>query len=449
MNDNERRTDGGIKPGKSFETREARADQGCFGIKWLRGALLLGLSGGAAVCLIAGCAGAGREPDHKQQVHHRPERRPPPEMPPIPVPSARPIFWEKIYRSAGDHGKPPSVYITNAAPQTVILGPHDAEREFLTVRNLNLVAGTNPLTLLMVNTGTEHPLHILGSCSIHTNAAIMVRNSALVVDGTLRVSGRLDLVRGDIAVNSDLLVEGSSDAPAEVHVLGGTLIVTNEHHTARLIIGLNGNGSFYLDGGTIVADFLQVTGKQSNRFVFKSGNVIPGCVSITNGGAFTVGDGATLTLSNPCTYFSGGLIISANGTVTGSGSIAGNVANYGTISAGQSDLTFAPFNNSPSAVTNWGNMYMTNGGNLIFKETVLDYAPASIRTVSPNQQGVGRTIWFRSIGGLVHTLQYKNSLSDINWTDLTSTNGNGLDISLTDPAPTGNARFYHIQVTQP
>jgi hypothetical protein len=234
-----------------------------------------------------------------------------------------------------------------------------------------------------------------------------------------------------------------------VHVHGGTLTVTNEHHTARLIIGLNdGEGSFHLDGGTIVADFLQVTGKQSNRFVFKSGNVIPCGVSVTNGSAFTVGDGATLNLSAGCiNHFSGGLIIAANGTVTGSGTIDGDVANYGTISAGQSDLTFAPLNYT-SAVTNWGSMYMTNGGNLIFQGTVLDYAPAPIRTITPNQQGGGRTIWFSSIGGLKHILEYKNSLGDANWTPLGSTTGTGLAISLTDPAPTANARFYHIRVTQ-
>jgi hypothetical protein len=369
-------------------------------------------------------------------------------MPPVPVNPARPILWEKGYWWEGNRGKAPSVYITNAAPQTVILGPHDAEREYLTVRDLHLVAGPNPLTLLMVNTGTERPLHVMDSLSISTNASLWLRNAELFVGGPTIVSGKLDVADANITVNSDVRIEGTPNAPAEVHVRGGRFTVTNEQHNARLIIGLNGEGSFYLDGGTVVADFLQVTGKLSNRFVFNSGNVIPGCVSITNGTAFTVGAGATLNVPAGCTSaFSGGLIISANGTVTGSGTIDGNVANNGTISAGQSDLTFAPIA-YPSTVINWGSMYSTNGGNLIFNGNVVDNVPAPIMAISPNQQGGGRTIWFRSIGGLMHTLQYKNSLSDPNWTNSTSTKGNGLVISLTDPAPTVNARFYHIQVTQ-
>jgi len=54
-----------------------------------------------------------------------------------------------------------------------------------------------------------------------------------------------------------------------------------------------------------------------------------------------------------------------------------------------------------------------------------------------------------SLGGLTHTLEYKNDLSEPDWMPLTSTNGTGENLLLTDPVPTDKARYYHIGVKQP
>ena len=235
------------------------------------------------------------------------------------------------------------------------------------------------------------------------------------------------------------------------------LSVTNAQHDARLIIGLSGRGDFYLDGGTVEADFLQVANNRKNRFIFHSGTLKVRNMILTNNGPIVIGDGvhpAIQQLSDGTTIISGLLTVTNHATLEADGNVtvSGRVANYGTIVAGQSNarLTFAsalPL--YPSIVTNWGRMYMTNGGALTFQGKVSNEVSAPITAVFPGKRGTGWTVRFISVGGLTNTLEYKNALSESNWMPLVSTIGTGEILSLTDPAPTDKARYYHIGVTQP
>jgi hypothetical protein len=103
----------------------------------------------------------------------------------------------------------------------------------------------------------------------------------------------------------------------------------------------------------------------------------------------------------------------------------------------------------PSAVTNWGRMVMTNGGVLSFRGTISNRVSAPITDAFTTKPGAGWTVRFNSVGGLTHTLEYKNSLNEPDWKPLTSTLGTGETLELTDPALPAVPRYYHIGVTQP
>jgi hypothetical protein len=449
MSSTERRCNRGLEPRQHCKANEAQSHPAGLWPKGLSAVILL-LVVGAGACYLTGCVRPSRQPDHEPQVRHRPGRVTMPDLPPVPATVPMPIRWEQGPWWGDVRGRPLSVSLTNLRTRTVVLGAATASvPQRLTVQDLKLATpGPDPLSLVLVKAGTDHPLRVLDSCSVGANTTIRVDNAALEVDGTFRVGGRLDLAHGRVAANSDLLVGQSAGAPASVNVTGGTLTVTNAAHNARLVIGLDGSrGDFCLDGGTVEADSLQVIINTNNRFIFKSGTLKVQTFAVTNYWPITIPDGGRLELGDGTNLISSLLTISSNATLTGNGTICGPVANYGTIVAGQPGdlLTFAPMPPLyPSAVTNWGRMYMTNGGTLSFQGIVCNNAPSPITAMT--RTGANFTFQFVSVGGLAHILESKNALGDPAWTPLVSTNGTGEILSLTVPAPTGGARFYHIRV---
>jgi hypothetical protein len=450
MSSNERRCNRGLEP---REQNEAECHPAGLRARRLSVVILL-LVAVAGTCCLTGGARPSQQPDPGPRVRPRPARAPLPELPPMPTDLPVPIRWEKGPWWGDQQGRPPLVSLTNLRTRTVVLGAAAAsEPRYLTVQDLSLATpGPEPLALVLAKAGTDHPLRVLGTCSVRTNTTIRVDDAALDVDGMFRVGGRLDLTRGRLAANSDLLVGESTGVPALVNVTGGTLTVTNARHNARLIIGLDGRGDFCLNGGTVKADFIQVTNDAHNQFVFKSGTLQVQTFLVTNRGPITIGDGihpARLDLIGGTNCISSLLTISSNATLAGSGTICGPVANYGTIVAGRpgDQLTFAPMlPGYPSAVTNWGGMHMTNGGVLSFQGTACNNVPFPITEMT--KTGGGFRFKLVSVGGLTHTLEYKDALSDANWTPLASTTGTGEIVSLTDPAPTDKARYYHIHTGQ-
>jgi hypothetical protein len=449
MHKSRNRNDSGLEPKKSREAHVAPAGPARGGNDRPLATTLLVLAIVAVACAMTVRAAPGTKPSPTTTA----------DLPPEPANTPPMVRWEKGPWWSDQPGDRTSISITNAGTETIILGPAlSSEPRYLTVRDLSLGAPeSQPLTLLLLKTGTDHPLHVLESCSVRTNATVRIDDAALVVDGALRVSGKLDLRRGQLTANSELLIGGSDGAPAEVHVTSGTLTVTNAHHDARLIIGLSGRGDFYLDGGTVEADFLQVMNDRSNRFIFNSGTLKVRNLCVTNGGPMLIGDGvhpAAQQFADGTNLISSLLTVSSNATLWAQGDVAisGPVANYGTIVAGQpgAHLTFASLSPlCPSAVTNRGRMYMTNGGVLTFLGRMSHNVSAPITGAYSPKPGAGWSVRFNSFGGLTHTLEYKNALSESNWTPLASTTGTGESLLLTDPAATDKARYYHVGVSQP
>jgi len=62
----------------------------------------------------------------------------------------------------------------------------------------------------------------------------------------------------------------------------------------------------------------------------------------------------------------------------------------------------------------------------------------------PHLVGGTFTVTAYTVVGKTYTLQYKNALSDPNWTSLPAVSGNGSEMTLTDPSATTTARSYRI-----
>ena len=447
MNKNQNDCSKGFEPGEYRKGHQAQS-QPAHVRTWRQGvAILLLLGSTAATWLAPDCAGADRQPGQDRERPHPPA----PAEPPLPPDAPPPSRWEAGPWWDNQRGEHAAICITNAGAQTILLGESVLSRpEYLTVQSLVLGAPlSNTLTLSLVKLGADHPLHVLDACSVHANASIRVDNSALLVDGVAVIGGRLNLGRGSVTANSGVLVGEGPDVEAVVNVNGGTFTVTNSSHNARILIGLAGMGSFSLNGGNVQADSLQVTNDPNSRFIFKSGSAKLRSLWVANQGPMTVGDGihpATLELGGGTNFFSGLLTISSNATVLGKGTICGPVANYGTILAGRDgdSLIFASSGPYISSVTNWGRMYMTNGGKLSFEGTACNNVPFPITAM--NQTGAGFTAQFVSVGGLSHTLQYKSAPGDANWTSVASVTGTGETLLLSDPALAGQTRYYRIRV---
>jgi hypothetical protein len=103
------------------------------------------------------------------------------------------------------------------------------------------------------------------------------------------------------------------------------------------------------------------------------------------------------------------------------------------------------------------NVQLTNAGSyrviISNADTNIASAVAELRVVEvpdPNivsitQNGANVTIFFTTIAGPIYTLEYKNSLSDPEWTSAGSAPGTGNTVSITDPAAAVATRFYRVR----
>jgi hypothetical protein len=71
---------------------------------------------------------------------------------------------------------------------------------------------------------------------------------------------------------------------------------------------------------------------------------------------------------------------------------------------------------------------------------------SSPKISNPKLTGTTFTLSVPTQIGFNYTLEYKNSLSDANWTVVQTIGGTGGTIVLTDSGATGSRRFYHVRV---
>jgi hypothetical protein len=222
-------------------------------------------------------------------------------------------------------------------------------------------------------------------------------------------TGTMSVTGGSVMLSSNLLVGSSLLSTGQVFISGGSLIVTNGAHTGNLAIP---SGELVMSGGTITTDDLSLT-NAAGQFAFHGGTFITKGTTLANGSPFVVGDGvapAVLRLDGGTHSFANGLIISANATLEGCGTLVGSVINHGTIS--------------------------TNCGSTVVQFSI--HFQGSVGTTN--------LISLLSTSGSSYTLEFKNLISDASWTPiLPSTPGTGGTIVLQDAAANGPTRFYRVR----
>jgi T5SS/PEP-CTERM-associated repeat protein len=251
-----------------------------------------------------------------------------------------------------------------------------------------------------------------GNAQLDLSAGSVQAASLLVAADTTNsvgVTGILTVAGGTLALASNLWVGSAGFAGGQAVFNGGTISVTNAAG-----IGLLGvpNGSLTLNGGSVTTDRLVLT-NGSGQFILNGGTLVTKGTTIANGAAFVVGNGttpATLHLDGGQHSFANGLVISANARLEGCGTILGSIINHGTIA--------------------------TNCSGVV--------ASMTLSFVSRN--GTTNTIASPSVTGLSYTLEYKNSLTDPNWTDVPPPiSGTGNPILLRDATANGASRFYRVR----
>ena len=215
--------------------------------------------------------------------------------------------------------------------------------------------------------------------------------------GTLTISG------GVVNISSNVVVGGG--AAGNFNLTGGTTVVTNASGEGNVVVS---NGNLLLDGGSLQVNQFFAT-NQSGTITFSAGVLKTGGTRIENGRRFVVGDGirpATLHLEGGIHTFVGGLEISANATVTGCGTIVGEVIRNGTLALTCDEAPVL------------SNARIADGG---------------ISFDVPTRAGAN------------YIVEFKESLGAAQWLALRTYPGTGSAITVTDTA-VGQSRFYRVRV---
>jgi hypothetical protein len=235
--------------------------------------------------------------------------------------------------------------------------------------------------------------------------------SALVAADTTNSTGAggiISITGGGVILSSNFWIGSASLSTGQVFMSGGTLIVTN---TARNAFLSAPSGSLMMSGGSITTDSLLLT-NSAGQFIFNSGTLSTKGTTVANGAPFLVGDGihpTTLKLEGGTHSFADGLVVSSNATLTGCGTVLGNIVNHGTI--------------------------CTNCGGSVVQFSIS----------FQGRSGSTNLISLSSSTGSTYMLEYKSALTDSAWTSLPpATSGTGGRIVLQDPNAIGTERIYRV-----
>ncbi len=271
------------------------------------------------------------------------------------------------------------------------------------------LVATNAASFTVGNVGTFQSVTVknagqIMSLGVSVGAGVGSSNNTIIVTGTNSswiANGLLTVGTGDqgnqvIVSNAGVFAAASIDvtpsnkAGAFVTVAGGTLLATNSVSGAVLRVGgFNLLGAVALNGGTITIDQLMLTNGAASVFNFNSGVLNVKTSMVANGLTFVVGDGvdsATLNLLAFSHTYANGLSILSNATLTGVGTIVGNVtlANGATLSPGSGVGTLALGNN----------LIVNNGAVLQY-----DLGASSDLTVVGGNLTLGGTLNVNNAGG--------------------------------------------------
>ncbi len=258
-----------------------------------------------------------------------------------------------------------------------------------------------------------------------------------------------------------------------IQVNGGSLIVANAGNGQLIVSQAGGTGSLILNSGSVTVDQLVLANGGNSLFTFNAGTLTSSGTFVTNNQVFVVGDGtdaATFQLNGGIHSFANNLEIANNATLTGCGTINGDV----TIDPGGTVVSDCggtlTFNGS---VTNNGTMLAVNGSVLEAYGTVVNngviniingstnflgglvnngevLTEADVQISSATRSGNNIIIQIQSVTGAAYQLQVTPTLNPAAWANLgASQDGTGSVLTFTDTGGATNrpSRFYRLDIT--
>ena len=268
-----------------------------------------------------------------------------------------------------------------------------------------------------------------GNGTLSQYAGNVILDSASVGRGSNAVGSVI--LRGGVMQPGSLSLGRFATAQGTLEVSGGTLDMS----TKTLYVGREGNGLAVFSNGVALVETLLIaasntasgtlqmrggsltTGqliadKSSAQIQFSSGTlVVTQATTVGNGTAFVVGNGtqsATLQLDGGTHSFANGLVISANATLKGTGTVVG-------------------------AIT-----VLPGGSNQ------LGTTPASIALTPSRLNGLFR-FSFPSTTGKLYDVLATTNLASPNWQLQTTLSGTGALLTYTNTSPV-NPRFFRVQI---
>ncbi len=356
--------------------------------------------------------------------------------------------------------------------------------------------------------GYQHP----GAMILNSGAA-----ACQIVYVGYNSQGALNISGGQMSLSSLLDIGGMSGSTGDVWISGGQLTAT----TLTTAIGDQGVGQMSISNGIVTMADVKVAANSSNpctltlaggtltvntlsllnpgsQFNFTGGWLNALGITNSNGQTLTLGNGVTpttLSLQGGISSVGNGLQIAANATVTGLGTINGNLVNYGLLSPGSGTLSFL------GTVTNYGTILTPAGGTIDFHGQMVNYGVILTNSAihflggiagngllldpAADADGTGQNNLFKCVAGLnptnsasvfvlqinsanpptqenlvfrpvaagrTYTPQYTTNLVSGVWLPLTAytvlgTNGN--QVTITDMSPLSPQEFYRIQISVP
>lgn len=279
-----------------------------------------------------------------------------------------------------------ALLITNANSKTITIDATTAASNSangcLAIGGLTILSpngSTN--TLNMVNAGFASPLHVLNSLTITNGSAMSITNSALQVDGDMRVDGRFTMQPDTQVVMSNTSMYVGSVATGQVTMSGGAMNV----RTLVVASNLFSVGTFTMTGGSLL---------YSNMFLGMASNTsasawLTGGDFVTTSKTFSITIGrfgnAQMTVSNGATVRSWITRLGAGNSAVGTLTVAGGNADLGGLFIGDSS------NATAAAWISSGQLAATNQGITIASSYSVAQMTISNATVLAGNQFGGTT----------------------------------------------------------
>ena len=303
-----------------------------------------------------------------------------------------------------------------------------------------------------------------------SNGLLLARSLNIGVSspGTLTIAG------GATSVSSNVVAGVISNAIGTIQISGGSLNVTNQSGTARLVVGQGAQGALAQNGGVLTVDQLLVTNGNSSVVSFSSGLINTKATTVSNAQMFVVGDGvsaATYHLLGGVHSFADGLRIRSNAILSGCGTINGSVQ----VDAG--GLVLADCGGSltfTGIVTNNGSLKAVNGSTLESYGLVVNNGVINLldgntnfhagfvnngvvldsnsvpQIISVAAVGSDIEVEFTTASNLTYVFEYRGNLLTGSWTPLGGFSGPGGNIIWTDfNAALQTQRFYRVRLVVP